>query len=118
MLKKLSALLVLMLAMKSTAFAAPCNPDDDDNETGAVAECVLLMSLGPIGTSIIASTNMNNDNRQVYLNQVRDDAADYIGTNGTDESAVLKEAINAIRSNAKYSGQSDIQIALDLVSQK
>ena len=121
MLKKLGMTFVLIIALTGSAFAdgGPCgDPGDGDGPSGM---CVLLLSTGPLGTSIAMSAAMSdNDGRAAYVGQVRDDAAEYVGAAGSiPPSALLKNAMDTLREKtSKAVGMTDLEIAKALISSK
>jgi uncharacterized protein (TIGR02448 family) len=121
MLKNLGMTLVLVIALTGSAFASggPCGDNDDSD--GPSGMCVLLLSTGPLGTSIAMSAAMSdNDGREAYVGQVRDDAAEYVGAGGSiAPSALLKNAMDSLREKtSKTVGMTDLEIAKALISSK
>ena len=116
MFKHLAVTAVLLIAMTGSAVAndSPCEDQDGSGKTMCVS---VLLSLGPTGSTVLSS-GVPGDDREAYLGQVRDDAAEYVGLQGAAApSAFLKDAIAQIREkSAAATSMTDLEIAKILVS--
>jgi uncharacterized protein (TIGR02448 family) len=112
MFKKLGLIALLLTAMTTSAMATD-GPCGDQDQMGTFLCGVLFVSLSPLGSTIGVTALTTNHEREVYINQVRDDAAEYVGSAGAaTPSAVLKSAIETIRATTTDAlGKTDLELA-------
>lgn len=111
------AILLISLVVSANCAFATDGPCGDQDEAGSILCATLLVSLSPIGTTIGLTGITTQQDRAVYVAQVRDDAAEYVAANGNvPPSAVLKSALQALRQNESGATQmNDLQLAKTLV---
>jgi hypothetical protein len=111
-MKKITLFTVLMtsLALASAAAQADRHHDGDGDDNG-------LSSFEVLATFATTTTvNQNDDERAVYVQQVHEDAANYL-TQGT-VTALLQEAMTNLRTQLQSEGAAatDAQIATGLMT--
>lgn len=106
-MKKLSVVLIAMMTLLSVSLAQAdgCwhHHCDGDGDGGLLAVLVTLYTT--------SSIEVNSDDRAVYIQNVQEDAANFVA--GGEETALLQEAINNLRSaNSVVGSDKDIANAL------
>ena len=101
-----------MTLLASASAHAECSMDSDEGNGFA---CSILFSslMTSIAPTVAPSSSSVAENRETYVNVVREDAAEFIATNGQGvASALLKDVMNQMREKTSASNQvTDLQIA-------
>ena|SRR6185437_7583353 len=121
-MKKLTILIMLSMILATAARADildECVNGAFGGEGSNSPLCLpLMISTLPISPFISTTEGESANDRAVYVQEVRDDAADYVAAGGQHAaSALLQDAMNAIR--VKYPqahALSDLQIAKVLLN--
>lgn len=108
---KITALTGLLLLAATAAFA-DCNVWNNHGQN-TDADCFLLTSsLVTIAPTIVPSASVQQ-NRVVYVGMVREDAAEFVGSNAQEELGImLLDVMNQVREKAPVAAQmSDLDLA-------
>jgi uncharacterized protein (TIGR02448 family) len=112
-----SAFLMLMTVslFGGAAHAGPCG---DNSDTDAVLCSIVLVSASPSATTSGLLDSTSSDDRETYLNQLRDDSAAFVAQDGeVAPGPALGNAIARIRAkDPKAAQMTDVQIAAILMT--
>lgn len=121
-MKKFRKTAVLALFMAASVLAIPAsqafNICGGESDLDSFLCAGLLVTLSPVASTFGALDMSSSDDRVVYVNQVREDSAEFVGADGLEApSALLADAIQQVRQkDAQAVKLSDLQIAEMIVS--